>query len=164
MIVFLKIFTGITISPSNPDPKFKEAMGWKHYNGSSMCKGSGKNYINCHENYTYSENDIFTESYHSLKLNASEPDPDYNFGHCVDRSVIRFFECQPPWRRVDIKDLPICDNSMILQKYSHYYFWLTTMGKDELVENTNCITPCSFMEYKVAMAIYSLLKNVALFR
>ena len=69
MIVFLKIFTGITISPSNPDPKFKEAMGWKHYNGSSMGKGSGKNYINCHENYTYSENDIFTESYHSLKLN-----------------------------------------------------------------------------------------------
>ena len=68
MIVFVLIFTDITIFPRNPDPQFKEVMGWKHYLGSSMCKGSGEKYIKCHETNTYSENDIFTKSSHSFKI------------------------------------------------------------------------------------------------
>ena len=68
MIVFFLIFTDITIFPRNPDPQFKEVMGWKHYLGSSMCKGSGEKYIKCHETNTYSENDIFTKLSHSFKI------------------------------------------------------------------------------------------------
>ena len=111
---------------------------------------------------------VFMQVIRHDKLNLPnkpcEASADYNFGHCVDRSVITWFGCQPPWRRVDVKDLPICDNSMILQQYSHYYIWLMTMGRDELIQNTKCLMPCSFMEYKVAMAMYYFFLNVTLFK
>ena len=58
----------MTIWPSNPNVEFKE-IGWKHFLGSSMCKGSGVKFTKCHERNTYSENDIFNESNHSFKVN-----------------------------------------------------------------------------------------------
>ena len=48
-----------------------------------------------------------------------------------------------------MEGLPLCDNSTLLNKYSDTYFGITIMGRDEIVENTKCPTPCSFMEYKV---------------
>ena len=81
--------------------------------------------------------------------NPCDPDPDYNFGHCVDKSIMRKIGCQPPWRRVNIDGLPICDNSTMLHKYDYSYWWAVDLGIDKLKEVTKCLIPCFFTEYKV---------------
>ena len=101
----------------------------------------------------FEHNEFFMQVIRHEKMNLPnkpcEDSSDYNFGHCVDRSVMNWTGCQPPWRRVDVEGLPLCDNSTLLRKYSNTYFWMTVMGRDEIVENTKCLMPCSFVEYKV---------------
>ena len=78
-----------------------------------------------------------------------DPDHDYNLGHCVEKSIMRRIGCQLPWRRVNIEGLPICDNSTMLYKYDYFYWKAVDYGKDNLMKITQCLMPCSFMEYKV---------------
>ena len=78
-----------------------------------------------------------------------EPDTDYKFGHCVEKSVMRKIGCQPPWRRVNVEGLPLCDNATMLAKYTMQYFKAVEYGKGVLMKRTNCLMPCTFMEYKV---------------
>ena len=81
--------------------------------------------------------------------NPCEPDPDYNLGHCVEKSIMRKIGCQLPWRRVNIDGMPICDNSTMLNNYDYSYWWAVDWGIDNLIKLTKCLMPCSFMEYKV---------------
>ena len=90
--------------------------------------------------------------------NPCNPDPDYNLGHCVDKYVMRRIGCQPPWRRVNIEGLPICDNGTMLYKYDYSYWWAVDSGRDMLRKLTKCLMPCSFMEYKVSY--FQLLSKV----
>ena len=80
-----------------------------------------------------------------------EPSPDYNLGHCVEKSVMRKIGCQPQWRRVNISGLPICDNGTMLDKFAHKYKNAVEYGKNAIKKRTNCLVPCTFMEYKVTM-------------
>ena len=57
----------------------------------------------------------------NLPSQQCEPDPDYNFAHCVDTSVMKSAGCQPPWRSVNVGDLPICDNPSLLRNYTVNY-------------------------------------------
>ena len=57
--------------------------------------------------------------------------------------------CQPPWRRFSVEGLPICDNSNLLTQFGQEYNRITQMVKNELIEETKCLVPCTFMEYKV---------------
>ena len=86
----------------------------------------------------------------NLPKNPCEPDPDYNFGHCVDKSVMARVGCQPKWSRVSMEDMPLCDNSSLLWNYHVEYLTLTATGSYGITEMTKCLLPCSFMEYKVA--------------
>ena len=58
-------------------------------------------------------------------------------------------ECQPKWSRVNIEDLPLCDNKTMLVKYSAEYWKLGSLERDDLINLTKCLMPCSYMEYKV---------------
>ena len=78
-----------------------------------------------------------------------EKSNNYNFGRCVERSLIRMAGCQPLWRRVTVEDQPLCDNETLLQKYSGHYWELGYLGREELSRRTNCLIPCSYMEFKV---------------
>ena len=91
--------------------------------------------------------------------NPCESSLAYNLGHCVEKSVMRKIGCQPPWRRVSVEGLPLCDNSKMLHKYGHEYFYAVDYGRHNLLKKTNCMLPCSFTEYKV---IY--LSNVVCYR
>ena len=87
---------------------------------------------------------------------------NYNFGHCVERFMIKMAGCQPLWRRVTVEDQPLCDNKTMLQKYSTYYWELGYLGREELSRRTNCPIPCSYMEYKVNSLSCAAVKSLIL--
>ena len=62
-----------------------------------------------------------------------------------------------------MEGLPLCDNSILLRQYSEYYFWLMLLGRDELVENTKCQMPCSFLEYKAGTNYFFFVKCLCFF-
>ena len=85
----------------------------------------------------------------NLPNNPCEPSLVYDFGKCVERSVMLSAGCQSPWSRVVVNELPLCDNSTLLENYSEEYFAAMGLGRNELIESTGCLIPCTFMEYQV---------------
>ena len=57
--------------------------------------------------------------------------------------------CQPPWRRFTVDELPECDSLALLNKFAYEYERIASMVRSEILEDTNCLIPCTFMEYKV---------------
>ena len=87
----------------------------------------------------------------NLPKSPCEPSTDYNFGKCVDGSLMRKAGCQVPWSRVIMNStsLPLCDNEAMLETYNELCWETVALGKEELSEFTKCLLPCTFMEYKV---------------
>ena len=48
-----------------------------------------------------------------------DPSPDYDFGLCVERSMMRTAGCQPPWARFPMlgEEMPLCHNWSQLNEY-----------------------------------------------
>ena len=74
---------------------------------------------------------------------------EYDFGKCVERSVMISAGCQSPWSRIVLEGLPMCDNDTLLVNYNIAYFKAMGLRSDELIEYTGCLMPCTFMEYQV---------------
>ena len=66
--------------------------------------------------------------------------------------------CQPPWRRFTVDELPVCDSLALLNLYAYEYERIASMVRSEILEDTNCLIPCTFMEYKVCK--YSLINKL----
>ena len=81
--------------------------------------------------------------------NPCEESLDYNAGDCIERSFMKMAGCQPPWRKLNVVGLPLCDNNKKLNKYSSVRLQTWEMTRGELFMKTKCLMPCSFMEYKV---------------
>ena len=96
---------------------------------------------------------VYLQAIRHEKLNQPhapcEPDPGYNFAECVEKVIMLNVGCQPPWRRFSVEGLPLCDNSNLLTQFGNEYGRIITMVKNELIEETKCLAPCTFMEYKV---------------
>merc|ERR1719195_502161 len=58
-------------------------------------------------------------------------------------------DCQPPWRMSTIENMPICDNWTQLMNYKKEYDKVWHMFRDEVIEYTKCLFPCTFMEYRL---------------
>ena len=95
----------------------------------------------------------------NLPNSQCEASNDYNFGECVEASLISKAGCQSYWSRINL-DLPLCDNDSLMEKNSDEYWAAMHLGKHELINQTECLMPCTFMEYKVTTStqasIYSL--------
>ena len=65
--------------------------------------------------------------------------------------------CQPPWRRFNVTGLPVCDEWTSLHDYSRENAKLATVVRNEMMNITNCLMPCTFMEYKVCLVLVSIL-------
>ena len=76
---------------------------------------------------------------------------DYDLGHCVEKSVFKRIGCQLPWGRVEVDGLPLCHhNRKMLENHSMEYWNAIEYGRDQMIERTtNCLLPCSYMEYTV---------------
>ena len=79
------------------------------------------------------------------------PSPEYDLGSCLDRSLITRAGCQPPWRRVTVEEFPVCDNATLLEYYDTKFWNFYNSDRKTLFEKSDCLMPCSFIEYKVKM-------------
>ena len=96
------------------------------------------------------------------KLNRPDkpcnPSPGYSFIECVEKSIMERIGCQPPWRKYNVKGLPLCDNRLSLSHYEKEYRQTVSMlDRNGLSENTKCTFPCSFLEYKVSCDLVDIL-------
>ena len=101
------------------------------------------------------------------KLNSAErpcqTSPDYNFAHCVHKHIIQRAGCQPHWRLVSLEGIPKCQNLSMLQKYSNIFWNISyNMDADDVFQATNCLRPCTYMEYKVSVKIVHIPKTYRL--
>ena len=83
---------------------------------------------------------------------------DYDFTFCIEKKIITTVGCQPPWTRFIMEGHPLCDNLTKINEYSNKVNEFYDMGKNDLFEETSCLIPCIFMEYKVSFLL-SLLHN-----
>ena len=80
-----------------------------------------------------------------------DPTPDYSFGCCVERYLVQLVGYQPPWSRFGVEGVPLCDTWTLLSRYSEENRRLTEeMDRAEIIEATQCLLPCSYMEYRVS--------------
>ena len=79
-----------------------------------------------------------------------EEDIDYNFDHCIEKSIVTKAGCQPYWNKFDIKGIQFCNNGTMLKRYTQERNRASMMYRNELIEASKCLMPCSFMEYKVS--------------
>ena len=82
--------------------------------------------------------------------NPCEKDPQYDFAYCVEKNLVAKGGCQPYWNKFNISDRPFCANGSMLKQYSDASISFTRMYKKELLEETKCLIPCTFMEYEVS--------------
>ena len=80
--------------------------------------------------------------------------PDYNIGDCIERGLMTIAGCQPPWRRVSVEGLPLCDKNETLNKFSKERQDSWEMMRSELYVKTKCLMPCSYMEFKVKILTF----------
>ena len=80
----------------------------------------------------------------------------YSFADCVHRSVMARAGCQPPWRLVSLPGLPLCDNLALLGNYSEEYVNIAYIGRNDLLERTKCLLPCTYIEYRVGQHLHKI--------
>ena len=71
----------------------------------------------------------------------------------MEISVFKRIGCQIPWGRVKVDGLPLCDNETMLENHTAEYWSATEYGRDLLINRTNCLLPCSYMEYTVSLKL-----------
>ena len=83
--------------------------------------------------------------------NPCEPSLDYNFAKCVETKIMTDAGCQPPWRRFHMEALPLCDNFTLLNEHFFGAYWKRYIAdRKTIIDETKCLMPCSYMEYKVS--------------
>ena len=92
----------------------------------------------------------------NLPSNPCEPDPDYSMADCIEESIITKAGCQPHRGKVSVEGLPVCNNKSMLSQYDEEFFEMVDLSRKELFDISNCIMPCSFMEYKVSICFTGL--------
>ena len=85
-------------------------------------------------------------------------DTDYNFALCVEKSIVAKTGCLPFWNKFifydhDEVEMPICENTSMLNQYGVIYYEMQVLPRDDLVKTTGCLMPCSFVEYTVSFCI-----------
>ena len=84
-------------------------------------------------------------------------DTDYNFALCVEKSIVAKTGCLPFWNKFmndhDEVEMPICENTSMLNQYGVIYYEMQVMPRDDLIKTTGCLMPCSFVEYTVSICI-----------
>ena len=75
---------------------------------------------------------------------------NYNYGQCIDQSIITKAGCQPHWRLFTVDGVTTCDNVSMVNKYQRIIGNISlNMDRDEIFEATKCLVPCTYFEYKV---------------
>ena len=57
--------------------------------------------------------------------------------------------CRPYWNRFEMENIPICSNVSMMKQYDDAITAVAWLYENELFEETKCLVPCSYTEYKV---------------
>ena len=80
-----------------------------------------------------------------------EPSQRYDFVECVERSITTKVGCLLPWWRFSVTGIPLCDNQLLLDRYDDVYMNFHRMDRNQVLEGTDCMMPCSFVQFKVSV-------------
>ena len=72
------------------------------------------------------------------------------FQALLRRSIVMRAGCQPARNMFPVKGVPLCQNWSQLTTYSEEFDKVSLMDRNDLLEFTKCIIPCTFMEYRVS--------------
>ena len=81
--------------------------------------------------------------------NPCEEDPEYDFDHCIEKQIVQRVGCQPYWNKHNIMGINICENGTMLKLYTSERNRMSYMSRKELIRESKCLMPCTYMEYKV---------------
>ena len=75
----------------------------------------------------------------------------------MERYLVQLVGCQPPWSRFAVEGVPLCDTWTLLSRYSEENRRVTEeMDRQEIIEATQCLLPCSYMEYRVSTLLLTI--------
>ena len=96
-----------------------------------------------------------------MKLNTKESpceaSDDYRFAKCLENRILSQVGCQPFWikRKLDLT-LPPCQNATQFDKILEKYDLLQQLALDDLITDSGCLMPCSYMKYKVQLDNFNI--------
>ena len=84
------------------------------------------------------------------KKSPCNEDPEYDFSSCVGNSITRQVGCRPPWDLGNNQDLPICQDLEKIKRFEELSIRTVMDNLVLIVNQTKCLTPCQYKEYKFA--------------
>ena len=88
------------------------------------------------------------------KNNPCNEELAYDFQACVQRSITKQVGCRPPWdmsNSVGSDDIPICNKLEKIKEIGKKYRHFAYCDLEVILEETKCLKPCFYNEYKLAM-------------
>ena len=76
-----------------------------------------------------------------------EASEDYKFGDCLRETIVREVGCQTFWS--NYSDIRTCTTQKEVLQYHEKYGQLLNLERSLILERTGCLTPCTYMEYRV---------------
>ena len=73
-----------------------------------------------------------------------------SFTACIKSSLSKRIGCRLEWDAWSSKDIPECSTVDQHLKFEMEYHRIVGMDQWNVVNNTGCLTPCSYTEYKLA--------------
>jgi hypothetical protein len=97
---------------------------------------------------------IYLETtYHSMMDKPGQPCESsefYSFTGCIKNSISIRIGCRMEWDRWSSSDIPVCTTVEQLERFDAEYKNLWMLWQTRIVENTGCLVPCSYTNYKLA--------------
>jgi hypothetical protein len=106
------------------------------------------------QNEDYDSKLLYIQTIEHVKMNLPEKpcedSPTYTLTGCISSSISHKVGCRPQWDRMHNKTEPICTEMEQLVKIDKEYNDLAIVEQTEIRDQTGCLLPCRYKEYKVA--------------
>ena len=79
-----------------------------------------------------------------------EPSESYSFTACIKNSISKKIGCRLEWDSWSSSDIQLCTTVEQLKSFDKEYSNHWNLQRQSVIENTGCLIPCSYTEYKLA--------------
>ena len=88
-----------------------------------------------------------------------ESSESYSFTACIKNSISRKIGCRLEWDSWSSRDIPVCTTVEQLKRFENENENLWKLYQPTLVQNTGCLVPCSYTDYKLATEPWKMDNN-----
>ena len=90
------------------------------------------------------------ELYHEASEEAEcDPSPNYSFISCIQSYKARKVGCRLPWDLWSPSDIPLCKSLVEFDTHEKFDIILMNEEKKLILNETKCLVPCIYKEYKL---------------